>query len=108
MKKIKTGDTVIVIAGKDKGKTGKVLSVVNKGERLVVDGINLAKKHVKPNPNVGEKGGILEKTMSIHRSNVMVYDTATQKGSKVGIRVLKDGQRVRYFKASDQVIDVNG
>jgi large subunit ribosomal protein L24 len=106
MNKIKKGDEIIVIAGKDKGKKGTVLSIVGEGERLLVEGINIAKKHVKANPNAGERGGIVEKTMPIHRSNVMVYDPTSQKGSKVGIRVLKDGQRARYFKASDQLVDV--
>ncbi len=106
MNKIKKGDEVIVIAGKDKGKKGTVLSVINDGEKLLIDGINTAKKHVKANPNAGERGGIVAKNMPIHRSNVMVYDPTTQKGSKVGIRVLKDGQRARYFKGSDQLVDV--
>lgn len=108
MNKIKKGDEVIVITGKDKGKKGAVLSVVDGGEKLIVDGINLAKKHVKGNPNTGERGGITSKAMPIHRSNVMLYDVAKNKGSRVGIRILKDGQRVRYFKASDQLVDVKG
>lgn len=106
MNKIKKNDEVIVIAGKDKGKRGAVLSVLKNGEWLVIEGINIAKKHVKANPNAGERGGIVQKAMPIHRSNVMVYDPTKQKGSRVGIRVLKDGQRVRYFKASDQLVDV--
>lgn len=106
MNKIKKGDEVIVITGKDKGKKGSVLSVVDKGERLLVEGINLAKKHTKGNPNTGERGGIVSKTMPIHRSNVMVYDSTKQKGTRIGIRTLKDGQRVRYAKASDQQVDV--
>jgi len=106
MNKIKKGDDVIVIAGKDKGKRGTVLSVVDNGQKLLVEGINIAKKHVKPNPNSNEKGGILSKAMPIQRSNVMVYDQTTQKGSRVGIRILKDGQRVRFLKASDQLVDV--
>lgn len=106
MNKIRKGDEVIVIAGKDKGKRGTVLSVVDNGERLLIEGINNAKKHVKANPNTGERGGIVSKSMPIHRSNVMVYDPAKQKGSRVGIRILKDGQRARFLKASDQLIDV--
>lgn len=105
MNKIKKGDLVIVITGKDKGKKGAVLSLVEGGEKLIVEGINLAKKHVKANPNAGEQGGIVTKTMPIHRSNVMVYDETSQKGSRVGIRQLKDGQRVRYLKASDQLVE---
>ena len=107
MNKIKKGDEVVVIAGKDKGKRGAVTTVL-KDSMLLVEGINTAKKHVRANPNSGERGGIVDKTMPIHRSNVMVYDPTKQKGSKVGIRVLKDGQRVRYFKASDQLVDVKG
>lgn len=108
MKKIKKGDEVVVIAGKDKGKKGLVLAVMQKGEKVLVEGINLAKKHVKANPNINETGGIVTKAMPLHRSNVMLYDQGKQKGSRVGVRQLKDGQRVRYFKASDQVIDVKG
>ncbi len=105
MNKIKKGDEVIVIAGKDKGKRGAVLNVVDSGEKFLVDGINLAKKHVKANPNAAEEGGIKSISMPIHHSNVMLYDPTTQKGSKVGIRTLNDGQRVRYFKSSDQLVD---
>ena len=108
MNKIKKGDEVIIIAGKDKGKKGTVLTVLEKGTKLIVEGINVSKKHVRANPNTGERGGIVDKSMPIHRSNVMVYDPTQKKGSKVGIRVLKDGQRVRYFKASDQLVEVNG
>ncbi len=96
------------MAGKDKGKKGTVLSVVDQGQKLLVEGINMAKKHVKANPNAGDRGGIVLKTMPIQRSNVMVYDATKKKGSRVGIRVLKDGQRVRYFKASDELVDVKG
>ena len=106
MNKIKKGDEVIVIAGKDKGKTGKILSVLEGGERFLVEGINLVKKHVKANPNINERGGIVSKPMSIHRSNVMIYDAANKKGSRVGIRILKDGQRTRVMKTSDQPVDV--
>lgn len=108
MNKIKKGDEVIVIAGKDKGKRGTVTSVVDMGEKLIVGGINLVKKHVKANPNAGEQGGIVSKEMPISRSNVMVYDAAKKKGSRVGIRILKDGERVRYFKGSDELVDVKG
>ncbi|OGT41617.1 MAG: 50S ribosomal protein L24 [Gammaproteobacteria bacterium RIFCSPHIGHO2_12_FULL_37_34] len=108
MNKIKKGDEIIVITGKDKGKRGVVLSVVRKKEKLLVDGINLVKKHVKPNPNAGVQGGIVSKPMPIHRSNVMVYDPTAKKGSKIGRRVLEDGKRVRYFKSSDQLVDIKG
>jgi large subunit ribosomal protein L24 len=106
MNKIKKGDTVVVIAGKDKGKKGAITRIV--GDRYVVEGINVAKKHTKANPNAGIQGGIVSKEMSIHRSNVMLYDDANKKGSRVGIRILKDGERVRYFKSSDQLVDVKG
>ena len=106
MNKIKKGDEVIVITGKDKGKRGTVLSIIDGGERLLIDGINIAKKHIKANPNTGERGGIVSKSMPIHRSNVMVYDPTTKKGSRIGIRVLEDGQRARYFKGSDQLVDI--
>lgn len=105
MNKIKKGDEVQIITGKDKGKRGTVLSIVDGGEKLVVDGINVAKKHVKANPNAGVSGGIVDKAMPIHRSNVMLYDASSKKGSRVGIRVLNDGQRARYFKSSDQLVD---
>ncbi|OGT35838.1 MAG: 50S ribosomal protein L24 [Gammaproteobacteria bacterium RIFCSPHIGHO2_12_FULL_37_14] len=108
MKKIKKGDEIIVIAGKDKGKRGIVLALVQKGKKLLVEGINLAKKHVKPNPNAGVQGGIISKPMPIHCSNVMVYDPTTKKGSKIGRRILEDGKRVRYFKSSDQLVDIKG
>lgn len=106
MRKIKKGDEIIVITGKDKGRKGLVLSVVQEGEKLIVEGINTVKKHVKANPNTGDRGGIIIKTQPIHRSNVMLYDQASGKGSRVGIRVLEDGRKVRYLKETDEVIDV--
>ncbi len=106
MRKIKKGDEIIVIAGKDKGRKGNVLKVVRKGEYLIIEGINTVKKHIKANPNANERGGIAIKEMPIHKSNVMVYDTASDEGSRVGIKVLEDGKRVRYFKTTGNVIDV--
>lgn len=105
MKKLKKGDDVIVIAGKDKGKRGPVLTVLDGGAKLIVEGINEAKKAVKGNPNTGERGGIVSKVMPIDRSNVMLYDATTKKGSRVGIRILEDGQRARYFKKSNELVD---
>jgi len=105
MNKIKKGDDVIVIAGKDKGKRGVVLTVLNDGFKLIVEGINVVKKSVKANPNTGEEGGIKTKTMPIDRSNVALYDANKKKGSRVGIRVLKDGQRARYYKSSNELVD---
>lgn len=107
MRKIKKGDEVIVIAGRDKGRRGVVLSVLLGGMKLMVEGINTVKKHVKANPNAGDRGGIIIKTQPIHRSNVMLYDQASGKGgSRVGIRILEDGRKVRYLKTTDEVIDV--
>jgi large subunit ribosomal protein L24 len=104
MRKIKKGDEVILIAGKDKGKRGTVLSVRD-DDRVVVENCNLAKKHVKPNPNVGETGGIHDREMPLHVSNVALYNPATQKGDRVGIRTLKDGRKVRFFKSNNEVVD---
>lgn len=105
MKKIKKDDTVIVITGKDKGRQGKVLKVLPKN-RVLVEGVNLAKKHVRPNPNKNEQGGILERELSIHVSNVAIYNPTTKKADRVGIKVLKDGSKVRSFKSNGEVIDV--
>src|SRR5689334_13670435 len=106
MRKIKKGDEVIVIVGKDKGRRGTVLSVLKQGMMLLVEGINTVKKHVKADPNSGDRGGIIIKTQPIHRSNVMLYDQASGKGVRVGIRILEDGKKVRYIKGTDEVIDV--
>ena len=105
MNKIRKGDEVIVLAGKDKGKRGTV--ALRKDESyLVVDGINMVKKHVKPNPMKGEQGGIVEKAMPIHQSNVAIFNAATGKGDRVGIKTLEDGSKVRVFKSSGAEIKV--
>ncbi len=104
MRKIKKGDEVIVITGKDRGKKGVILSVLQ-NDKLLVEGINLAKKHVKANPNTGEKGGIVMKTLPIHRSNVKVYDASSSKGSRIGIKILDDGRKARYFKSTNELVD---
>ncbi len=103
--KIRKGDEIVVIAGKDKGRNGTVLKVLA-DERLLVENINVAKKHQKPNPNAGVGGGIIEKEMPIDLSNVMLYNPITKKGDRVGIRALEDGTKVRYFKSNDEVVDV--
>ena len=108
MNKIKKGDVVVVIAGKDKGKKGTVLKVLETGAKLLVEGINRVKKHIKPNPQINQEGGIVEIEKPIDRSNVMIYDEISNKGSRVGIKTLEDGTRVRYFKTSQQLIDVKG
>ncbi len=103
MNKIRKGDEVIVIAGRDKGKRGTVTQRVS-AERVVVEGINLVKKHVKPNPMRGETGGIREKAMPIHQSNVAIYNQATGKADRVGVKTLEDGTRVRIFRSSGEEI----
>lgn len=103
MKKLRKGDQVIVLAGKDKGKRGTVLSRVD-DERLTVEGINTVKKHVKPNPLKGVQGGVTSKTMPIHQSNVAIFNPATGKADRVGIKLLDDGKKARVFKSSGQQI----
>ena len=103
MRKIKKNDDVIVIAGKDKGNRGNVLRVL--GEYLLVGGINRVKKHQKANPVKGLTGGIVEKEMPIHISNVAVFNAATKKGDRIGIKTLEDGRKVRVFKSNGEVID---
>lgn len=103
MNKIRKGDQVIVLAGRDKGKRG-VVSLRSDDSHLVVDGINLVKKHTKPNPMAGTQGGIVEKTMPIHQSNVAIYNATTGKADRVGIKVLADGNKVRVYKSSGEEI----
>ena len=105
MNRIRKGDEVIVIAGKDKGKQGSVLNIMANG-RLVVSDVNMAKRHTKPNPNRGQPGGIIEKEMPIDPSNVMLFNPQTKKGDRIGFRVLEDGRKVRYFKSTDEVVDI--
>ena len=105
MNKIRKGDEVIVITGKDKGRTGTVLQVLA-DDRLLVEGINVAKKHVKANPNVGEPGGIKDKNMPLHISNVQLYNPKTKKGDRVGIRVSDDGSKSRVFRSTNEAVDV--
>ncbi|MFA7504389.1 MAG: 50S ribosomal protein L24 [Burkholderiaceae bacterium] len=103
MQKIRRGDEVVVIAGRDKGKRGTVLNRVGPGH-LLVEGVNLVKKHQRPNPMKGETGGVVDKTMPIDQSNVMLYNPATGKGDRVGIRALQDGTRVRFFKSNGEQV----
>lgn len=99
MKKIRKGDTVIVIAGRDKGKQGEVLQVVQEGKKVLVSGINIAKKHTKPNPNKNETGGVVDKTMPIDISNVAIYNPKTKKADRVGFK-LEEGKKVRVYKSN--------
>ncbi|MDV3238212.1 MAG: 50S ribosomal protein L24 [Gammaproteobacteria bacterium] len=105
MRRIKKGDEVIVIAGRDKGKRGSVLRVVDE-DRLIVENVNIVKRHTRPNPQAGVSGGIIEKEAAIHASNVMLYNPQSKKGDRVGIRTLEDGRKVRYFKSTNEVVDV--
>lgn len=105
MNKIKKDDTVILITGKDKGQQGKVLAVFP-NSRILVEGVNLRKKHVKPNPNKEIQGGIRECELSLHVSNVAIYNPTTKKADRVGIKTLEDGSKVRFFKSNSEVINV--
>jgi large subunit ribosomal protein L24 len=104
MNKIRKGDEVIVTTGKDKGKRGTVLRVLST-DQLVVEGVGVVKKHARPNPMRGVTGGIIEKEMPIHISNVALFNSATQKGDRVGFKTLEDGRKVRVFKSNGEVVD---
>lgn len=105
MNKIKKGDEIIVITGKDKGKRGKVLRIFLKQGRVLVEGINLVKKNLKPNPQINQQGGIIDREASIAISNVALYNPATKKADKVTFKMLK-GRMVRHFKSNDEVVDI--
>lgn len=105
MRKIRKGDDVVIIAGKDKGKRGTVLKMVD-SDLVVVEGANKVKKHERPNPNKGSTGGIVEMEKPIHISNVAIYNPSTQKPDRVGFKVLDDKRKVRCFKSTDQLLDV--
>jgi len=104
MNRIRKGDEVVVIAGKDKGRRGTVLRVVD-DERVLVENVNVVRRHQRPNPARGVPGGIIEKEAPLHVSNVMLFNPATDKGDRVGFRVLGDGRKVRYFKSNNEVVD---
>jgi large subunit ribosomal protein L24 len=105
MRKIRKGDDVIVTAGRDKGRRGTIQRVRRDG-RLIVENVNLVKKHEKPNPQQGVTGGIVDKEAPIQPSNVMVYNPNKGAGDRVGIRTLADGRKVRYFKSDGEVVDL--
>ena len=105
MRKIKKGDDVIVIVGKDKGKRGSVVRVLE-DSRVVVENVNMVKRHTKANPQRGEPGGILDKEMPLHISNIALYNPATGKGDRVGFKRLEDGRKVRVFKSNGEVVDI--
>ena len=103
MNKIRKGDQVIVLTGRDKGKRGTVSQRVDE-DRIVVDGVNVVKKHVKPNPMKGTTGGVIDKTMPIDQSNIAIYNAATGKADRVGIKLLADGKKVRVYKSNGDEI----
>jgi large subunit ribosomal protein L24 len=108
MSRIKKGDEVIIIAGRDKGRRGVVLRV-QPDDRVIVEGVNIAKKHQRPNPAAGVSGGIIQKEMPLHASNVMLYNPITKQGDRVGMRYLEESgakRKVRYFKSNGEVVDV--
>jgi large subunit ribosomal protein L24 len=106
MQKIKKGDEVIVITGKDKGKRGTVERVMPGEGRVIVEGVNIAKRHTRGNPRQNVNPAIIEKAMPLHVSNVALYNAATHKGDRVGFRFLEDGRKVRYFKSNSEIVDV--
>ena len=105
MQKIKKGDDVIIRTGKDKGKTGRISQILE-NNKVLVEGVNQAKKHQRPNPNAGVTGGIVTKDMPIDISNVGLYNPATKKAERIGIKFLEDGKKVRYFKSTNEIVDV--
>jgi large subunit ribosomal protein L24 len=105
MRKVKRGDEIIVIAGKDKGKRGKVIRILG-NSRIIVEGINMVKRHTKPNPARSVPGGIIEREAGIHASNVMLFNPSTNKGDRIGFRTLEDDRKVRFFKSNNEVVDV--
>ena len=106
MRRLRKGDEVVVLAGKDKGKRGVVLKVIQDLEKIVVENINMVKRHTKGNPAQGTPGGIVEKEMPLHISNVAIWNPVSDKADRVGIKMLEDGQKVRFFKSNDEVVDV--
>jgi len=103
MNRIRKGDQVVVISGKDKGKRGDVVRVA--GDKVVVSNINVVKRHTKPNPQAGQPGGVIEREAPIHISNVMLFNPATGKGERIGFKVLEDGRKLRVFRSSGEAID---
>jgi large subunit ribosomal protein L24 len=105
MKRIRKGDTVVITAGRDKGRTGTVVRVLE-DDRMLVENVNMVKKHQKPNPARGVAGAIVQKEAPIHASNVSLWNSATKKADRVAFRKLEDGRKVRYFKSTNEVVDV--
>ncbi|BAW80040.1 50S ribosomal protein L24 [Candidatus Nitrosoglobus terrae] len=105
MRRVRAGDQVIVITGRDKGKQGKILRVLS-NNRVIIENINMLKHHDRPNPAAGKPGGIIEKEGSIHISNIMLYNSAKDKGDRIGFKRLEDTRKVRYFKSDGEIIDI--
>ena len=105
IKKIRQGDDVIVLTGRDKGKRGTVLRILS-GGKVLVDNVNVVKKHERPNPNKGQTGGIIEKEAPIHLSNIAVYNPNRKRGDRLGIKTLADGRQVRVVRADNEVVDL--
>lgn len=103
MKRIRKGDEVVVITGKNKGQRGEVMRVA--GDRVIVSNVNLVKRHTKPNPQANQPGGIIEREAAIHISNVQVFNPGTGKGDRVGVKMLEDGRRLRVFRSSQEAVD---
>ena len=105
-RRIRKGDEVVVVAGRNRGQRGRVLSVVVGDDRVFVEGVNVAKRHTRPNPQRGTSGGILEKEMSIHVSNVALFNPITGRGDRIGVKKMEDGRKVRVFKSTGEVVDL--
>ena len=104
MNRLRKGDEVVVIAGRSKGQTGHVLNIME-NDRLLVENVNMVKRHTKPNPARGTQGGIIDNEAPIHASNVMLFNPATNKGDRVGFKKLEDGRKVRFFRSTGEVVD---
>ena len=105
MNRIRKGDTVVIMVGKDRGRQGTVLRMLP-NNRVIVEGLNLVKKHTKPNPQAGLQGGIIEREAPLDLSNVQIYNPTTQRPDRIGFRTLEDGRKVRFFKSNQEVIDI--
>ncbi len=105
MQRIRKGDTVVVKTGKDRGRRGAVIRVYPNG-RVLVEGVNMVRKHMKPNPATGSKGGIVDKEVPLDGSNVMLFNPVTKKGDRIGLKRLDDGRKVRFFRATGELVDV--
>lgn len=105
MRKIRKDDEVMVIAGKDRGKTGRIVRVIPENDRVVVAGVNVVKRHTKGNPQMNKPGGIIEKEMPVHISNVQIVNPVTGKPDRVGFKTLEDGRKVRVLKSNNEVLD---